>query len=56
MAHVHAITARSPSGIQEEWLFPIIAIEDQIQISVTENYASAHESMRLMAGNSLESF
>lgn len=55
MSNVHTIAGRSATSVEEERLALLITIQDNIQISVTENNASAHESMWLVSRNSLES-
>lgn len=55
VSNVHGVTTWSTTSVEEEWLALLITIEDNVQISVTENNASAHKSMWLVSCNSLES-
>ena len=56
MSHVHAIAARSASRVHEEWLALLMPVEDQVELPMAKDDAPAHESMRLMAGYSVEPF
>lgn len=56
MPNVHTITARSSAGIQEETLSSLVLVENEVQVSVTEDNSSAQETMRLVACDFLESF
>ena len=33
MAHVHGITTRASAGVEVEWLFLLVSVKDQVQIS-----------------------
>lgn len=56
MSDMHAITARSSSGVQKERLPLLILIENGIQFAVAKDNPSAHEPMRTMPRNFLKSF
>ena len=55
MSNVHRVTTWPTASVEEEWLALLITIQDNVQISVTENNASAHKSMWLVSRNPLES-
>jgi hypothetical protein len=55
MPNVHTITTRPSSSIQEERLSLLMTIQDQIEISMTENNPSSHKTMWLVSSHFLES-
>jgi hypothetical protein len=54
VAHVHAVTAGATASVKVKGLTLLMAIQDLVQLAVTEHNASAHESMRAVAGDLLE--
>lgn len=54
MADVHAVGAGPAARVQEERLALLIAIENDLKVSVTEDYTAAHEAMGSVAGDSFE--
>jgi len=55
MTNVHTVTARSPPCVQEERFPSLMAVQNVIQVSMTENNSSPHEPMRPMPSHFFES-
>ena len=54
MPDVHTIAAWASPGVQVERLSFLISVQYQIQISVTEDYASSHKSVWFFASDPLK--
>jgi hypothetical protein len=51
---MHAVAARSTPSVEVEWLSLLIAIKNQVQVTVAEHNSSAHKSMRPTSSYSLK--
>lgn len=49
--HVHTIAARATAGVEIERLALLMAVKDLVQLTVAEHNASAHETVRTVAGH-----
>lgn len=54
MSNVHAVTTRSTARVEEEGLTLLMLVQNLRQVTVTEDNASAHETMRPVASHLLE--
>jgi hypothetical protein len=55
MPDVHDIAAGASAGVDEEGLLSLMLVEDQVEITVRKDDASAKEAVQLMPSNSLKS-
>lgn len=54
MAYMHAVAARSSSGVEEEWNSVFILVQDGIEVSVTKDKPPTKHSMWLVSCDLLE--